>query len=113
LEAPALVGIEACGNSQWFVDLLTGLGHEVWMGDAARIRACYVRKQKTDRRDAGHILQLLLEKRFPRLCVPTADQGTGQGGRAGGRRSSAGKVADDAARCGEDYGTGVCADGWR
>jgi transposase len=29
-----------------------------------------VRRQKTDRRDAGHILKLLLEKRFPRLWVP-------------------------------------------
>lgn len=70
--APALVGIEACGNSQWFIDLLSLLGHEVWVGDAAQIRASYVRKQKTDRRDAGHILKLLLEKRFPRLWVPSA-----------------------------------------
>jgi transposase len=74
LEAPALVGIEACGNSQWFIDLLGRLGHQVWVGDAARIRASYVRKQKTDRRDAGHILQLLLEKRFPRLWTATAAQ---------------------------------------
>lgn len=70
----AVVGLEACGNSQWFVDLLAGLGHEVWIGDAARIRASYVRKQKTDRRDAGHILQLLVEKRFPRVWVPTPEQ---------------------------------------
>lgn len=74
LPSPALIGVEACGNSQWFVDLLGKLGHEVWIGDAARIRASYVRKQKTDRRDAGHILQLLLENRFPRLWVPSAEQ---------------------------------------
>lgn len=74
LEAPALVGIEACGNSQWFIDLLERLGHEAWIGDAARIRASYVRKQKTDRRDARHILRLLIEERFPRLWVPTAEQ---------------------------------------
>jgi transposase len=74
LEAPALVGVEACGNSQWFVELLGRIGHEVWIGDAAAIRASYVRRQKTDRRDAGHILRLLLEKRFPRLWVPTAEQ---------------------------------------
>jgi hypothetical protein len=30
LEAPALVGIEACGNSQWFIELLERLGHLVW-----------------------------------------------------------------------------------
>jgi transposase len=74
LEAPALIGIEACGNSQWLLDLVERLGHEVWVGDAAQIRASYVRKQKTDRRDAGHILRLLMENRFPRLWMPTAEQ---------------------------------------
>jgi transposase len=74
LERPALVGMEACGNSQWFIDLLKRLGHAVWIGDAAQIRASYVRRQKTDRRDAEHILRLLLEDRFPRLWVPTAEQ---------------------------------------
>jgi transposase len=74
LAAPALVGVEACGNAQWFLDLLARLGHEVWVGDAAGIRASYVRKQKTDRRDAGHILRLLMEKRFPRLWTPSAEQ---------------------------------------
>ena len=42
----ALVGMEAMGNSQWFVELLERLGHEVWIGNAAQIRASYVRKQK-------------------------------------------------------------------
>ena len=74
LEVPSLIGMEACGNSQWFVELLERLGHQVWVGDAAQIRASYVRKQKTDRRDAGHILKLLMENRFPKLWVPTAEQ---------------------------------------
>jgi hypothetical protein len=30
LEAPALIGIEACGNSQWFIELAEQLGHLVW-----------------------------------------------------------------------------------
>ena len=72
LSSPALIGLEACGNTQWFEDLLDRLGHEVWMGDAAAIRASYVRKQKTDRRDAAHILKLLIESRFPRLWRPNA-----------------------------------------
>jgi transposase len=46
----------------------------VWIGDAAQIRASYVRKQKTDKRDAAHILQLLVEGRFPRLWVPDREQ---------------------------------------
>ena len=33
-----------------------------------------MRKQKTDKRDASHILKLLLEGRFPRLWTPSAEQ---------------------------------------
>ena len=71
LSSPVLVGLEACGNTQWFEDMLERLGHEVWIGDAAEIRASYVRKQKTDKRDAAHILKLLMEQRFPRLWRPS------------------------------------------
>jgi transposase len=70
LGRPALIGMESVGNSQWFVSLLERLGREVWIGDAAQIRASYVRQQKTDRRDAGHILKLLMEGRFPRIWAP-------------------------------------------
>jgi transposase len=73
LPVPALLGMEASGNSHWFQELLEQLGHEVWIGDAAQIRASYVRKQKTDKRDAMHILKLLMEDRFPRLWTPTAE----------------------------------------
>lgn len=73
LASPAIVGIETVGNDKWFVQLLQKLGHEVCVGDAAQIRASYVRKQKTDRRDAKHILQLLVEGRFPRIWIPDAE----------------------------------------
>src|SRR5260370_26350382 len=72
--APALIGLEATGNCHWLQDLLHDLGHEVWIGDAAAIRASYVRKQKTDQRDAAHSLKLLVEGRFPRLWVPNREQ---------------------------------------
>ena len=78
LSAAALVGVEACGNSQWFPEMLELLGHQVWVGDAAQIRASYVRKQKTDKRDAEHILKLLVEGRFPRLWVAAAGQRDGR-----------------------------------
>ncbi len=65
--------MEAVGNSQWFEGMLAELGHELWIGDAARIRRLVVRQQKTDRRDARHILDLLLDGRFPRLWVPSAE----------------------------------------
>src|SRR5213082_3592519 len=74
LPKPALIGMEATGNSQWFIELIEDLGHEIWIGDAAQIRASYVRKQKTDKRDAAHILKLLVENRFPRLWMPDREQ---------------------------------------
>jgi transposase len=56
------------------VDLLTNLGHEVWIGDAAKIRASDVRQQKHDRRDAVLLLQLLREGRFPRIWTPSSEE---------------------------------------
>jgi hypothetical protein len=41
------------------------------MGDAAKIRACVVRKQKTDARDAAHLLELLRQDRFPQIWRPS------------------------------------------
>ena len=70
LAGPVLIGMEATGNSQWFIELVEDLGHAMWIGDAAEIRASYVRKQKTDKRDAAHILRLVVEGRFPRLWSP-------------------------------------------
>jgi transposase len=70
---PALIGMEATGNCHWLVDLLSELGHELWMGDAAQIRASVVRQQKTDKRDAAHILKLLVEGRFPRIWMPSSE----------------------------------------
>jgi transposase len=68
------VGMEACGHYPWFERLLSECGHELWLGDASRIRASVVRKQKTDRRDAEHILQLLREGRFPRIWIPSLEE---------------------------------------
>ena len=67
------VGMEACGHYPWFERLLAELGFELWFGDAARVRASVVRKQKTDRRDAEHLLHLLIENRFPRIWVPSLE----------------------------------------
>jgi transposase len=71
LAKPVRVGIEATGPLHWFERLLTELGHELWIGDSAKIRASEVRKQKTDQRDAQLILELMLASRFPRIWVPT------------------------------------------
>ena len=74
LKGPVLVGMEACGNTLWFERLLASLDIELRLGDAGKIRAMEVRKQKTDRRDAALLLRLLLENRFPRVWVPTVEQ---------------------------------------
>src|SRR5580698_9663632 len=67
------VGMEATGYSRWLERLLAELGIEVWIGDAAKIKAKRVRKQKNDREDARLMLRLLLENRFPRIWVPSPE----------------------------------------
>ena len=64
------VGIEATGHAHWFERLLAELGHELWVGDAAEIKAKRVRKQKNDREDARLLRTLLVENRFPRVWLP-------------------------------------------
>src|ERR1700758_3747666 len=69
----ARVGMEASGHARWFERLLAELNFELWMGDAAKIRAKRVRKKKTDREDARHILKLMLKDDFPKIWVPSWD----------------------------------------
>jgi transposase len=69
-----VVGIEATCPAYWFERLLGELGLELWVGDAARIRAYEVRDQKYDPRDAGNILDLLRTGRFPRIWVPSLEE---------------------------------------
>ena len=70
----ARVGMESGSPCQWFRRLLAECGHQLWVGDGARIRAAEVRRQKTDRRDAALILQLMLEERFPRIWIPSEEE---------------------------------------
>ncbi len=71
LRGPVIVGIEATGYTRWFEQMLAELGHELWVGDAAQIRAAVVRKQKNDERDATHLRKLMSEDRFPKIWMPT------------------------------------------
>ena len=74
LPGPVRVGIEATGYTHWFERMLRECGHELLVGDAAKIRASVVRKQKTDERDARHLLTLLSENRFPQIWMPTLEE---------------------------------------
>src|SRR5215467_9037173 len=64
------IGMEASGQARWFERLVAELQFELWIGDAAEIRAKRGRKQKTDRQDAQHILKLMLKDDFPKIWVP-------------------------------------------
>lgn len=75
LAGPVVVGIEATGSMQWFLELMEELGVECRVGHPARIRAAETRKQKHDRRDARLILDLLLrEDQFPAIWIPSSEQ---------------------------------------
>src|ERR1700730_16609553 len=73
LPRPVLVGIEATGSMQWFINLMEELGIEGLVGYPAQIRAAEPRKQKHDRRDADLILKLLAENRFPAIWLPNQE----------------------------------------
>lgn len=68
-----VVGLEASGYSTWFVELLKTLGHQVFIGDATEIRRRARSRQKTDRRDAELLLDLLLRQEFPQVHRPAFD----------------------------------------
>jgi transposase len=74
LKEPALVGIESTGYTRWFAEMLAELGHELAVGEAAKIRAKEPRKQKHDRRDAQLILDLLVRGDFPQIWLPSAEE---------------------------------------
>ena len=62
-----IIGIEACGYTDWFEELMEDLGHKLLVGDAAEIRRLARRRQKNDRRDAELLLDLLVHNEFPAL----------------------------------------------
>jgi transposase len=67
-----IVGLEATGNDRWFRKLLGEADHQLLVGDASAIHAAAPREQRTDKRDARHILRLLVENRFPAVWQPSA-----------------------------------------
>jgi transposase len=69
-----VIGIEACGFTQWFEQMVWAMGYRLRVGDAAKIRATMTRRQKTDKRDAEQILRLLQEDRFPEIWVPSGEE---------------------------------------
>jgi transposase len=66
-QGEVIIGIEACGYTNWFEELVEQLGHQLLVGDAAEIRRLARRRQKNDRRDANLLLDLLVHDEFPAL----------------------------------------------
>src|SRR5437773_122297 len=66
-QGEVIIGIEACGYTNWFEELMEQLGHQLLVGDAAEIRRLARRRQKNDRRDADLLLELLVHHEFPAL----------------------------------------------
>src|ERR1700687_820348 len=75
LEGPVVVGIEATGAMQWFLELLEELGIVCRVGHPAKIRAAETRKQKHDRRDARLMVDLLMrDDGLPYVWMPSSKQ---------------------------------------
>ena len=66
-QGEVIIGIEACGYTNWFEELVEQLGHQLLVGDAAEIRRLARRRQKNDRRDANLLPDLLVHDEFPAL----------------------------------------------
>ena len=74
LPRAVLVGVEATGSMDWFLELMKELGIDCQVGHPAEIRKAETRQQKHDRRDAGLLLKLLVENRFPSIWMPSTEQ---------------------------------------
>ena len=69
--APAVVGMEACGGAHHWARLLQRLGHEVRLMPAAYVKP-YVKRNKTDGRDAEAICEAPPTMRFVAVKRPEA-----------------------------------------
>ncbi|MFQ5930668.1 MAG: IS110 family transposase [Acidobacteriota bacterium] len=70
----SVVGMEVSGYSFWFERMVQEMGLELRLahpGEAARRRR---RRQKNDRRDAEHLLELLLHGEFPSIWRASPEQ---------------------------------------
>lgn len=63
----SVIGVEATGQMRWFEQLIQKIDLELWIGNPRKIRKMAPSPHKNDRRDAEHILDLLLIGRFPKI----------------------------------------------
>lgn len=72
--AGSVVGLEAGGYSWWFEQLLEQLRLEVRVGHPGHIARMRLRRQRNDRRDAQHVLELLVRGEFPEVWRGSLEQ---------------------------------------
>lgn len=72
-QAPAVVGIEACGSSHYWGRRLQALGHEVRLIPASYVKP-FVRRNKTDARDAAAICVAVKHPDMRFVPVKSAEQ---------------------------------------
>lgn len=67
LTEPAVIGIEASTRANWFEKMISETGHTLLVGNPVLIRKSAPSRHKNDRRDAEHMLDLLLTGKFPAI----------------------------------------------
>jgi transposase len=67
LTEPAVIGVEASSRAIWFENMISETGHQLLVGNPVLIRKSAPSRHKNDRRDAEHILELLLTGKFPAI----------------------------------------------
>jgi len=70
---PAVVGMEACGSSHHWARVLGSLGHEVRLMPAAYVKP-YVKRNKTDARDAAAICEAVQRPTMRFVAVKSVEQ---------------------------------------
>ena len=72
-ERPMRIAIEAGTHSPWASRVLEGLGHEVLVANARKLRLIYANKRKTDEIDAENLARLA--RVDPKLLYPLKHRG--------------------------------------
>lgn len=72
--APCKVVFEASGSSEWLIDLLRPLAHEVVLAHPGRLRIISQTVKKTDKIDAAVLAELLAKDYIPRAYIASAGE---------------------------------------
>jgi transposase len=67
LNERAVIGVEASSQAVWFENMISETGHKLLVGNPVLIRKSAPSRHKNDRRDAEHMLELLLTGKFPAI----------------------------------------------